>query len=190
MNQTPPAQPVETVLPPPTERYTVLGWIYKNLLTPWYNALLTILALWLIYAIFTPLLRWTFTQARWEVVAVNLRLLMVGQYPKEQVWRLWLSLHILAFIIGLSWGSFVRGRRWLGLFLLAIPWGLALIRGFSASTRTHLAILPFVALIAFSLARIGNLRVRQHILTLWGSYFILFILLVRGLTPPDSWFPV
>lgn len=190
MKQASPAPTAESVLPPPTERYTVLGWVYKNLLTPWYNALLTILALWLIYAIFTPLLRWAFTQARWEVVAVNLRLLMVGQYPKDQVWRLWLSLHILAFVIGLSWGAFVRGRRWLGLFLIAIPWALALIRGFSASTRTHLTLLPFVALIAFFLARIGNPRVRRHIPTLWVSYFVLFILLVRGLTPPDGWFPV
>lgn len=180
----------ETTLPPPTERYTLLGWVYKNLLTPWYNALLTLLALWLIYAIFTPLLRWAFTAARWEVIAVNLRLLMVGQYPKEHLWRIWLSVHMLAFVVGLSWGSLARGRRRIGLFLLILPWLLALIPGFSIATRTHLLILPFVAFIAYWLARLGTSQVRKHLVTFWTSFFILFILLVRGLTPPDGWFPV
>nr|BAL44364.1 polar amino acid ABC transporter inner membrane subunit [uncultured bacterium]BAL56562.1 L-amino acid transport system permease protein [uncultured Chloroflexota bacterium] len=172
------------------ERYTILGWIYKNLLNPWYNALLTVLALWLIYALSVPLLRWAFTQARWEVIAVNLRLFIAGQYPEEERWRLWLSLHIFAFVIGFSWAIFARGRRWIGLALLLTPWALALIPGFSTATRTHLLVLSIVTLIAFFLARNGGPGARRYLITLWISSFLLFILLVRGLTPPDGWFPV
>jgi len=180
----------DTALPPPVERYTVLGWVYKNLLTPWYNALLTFLALWLIYVIFLPLGRWAFTAARWEVIAVNLRLLMIGQYPKEQVWRIWLALHFLAFVIGLTWGSLTRRWRSPVLAMMFFPWGLALIPGFSSSTRTHLAILPLIALIAFGIAQAAQSAARRQVIPLWVSYFILFILLIRGLTPPEGWFPI
>lgn len=68
----------QDVLPPPVERYTILGWMYRNLFSSWFNALLTFAAVALVYAIGKPLLTWTFSQARWEVVTVNIRLLMVG----------------------------------------------------------------------------------------------------------------
>ncbi len=35
-------------LPPPFERYTLLGWLLRNLFSTWYNALLTVLCLALI----------------------------------------------------------------------------------------------------------------------------------------------
>lgn len=180
----------EEVLPPPLERYTFLGWIYRHLLTPWYNLLLTVLALGVLYAILIPLFRWAIEAARWEVIAVNLRLLMVGQYPKEQLWRIWLSLHVLAAVIGLTWGSFVRGRRGLGLAFLVMPWLLAAIPGFSATTRAHLLVLPLVAAVAFALARLAGPTLRRQIPTLWVTYFLLFILLVRGLTQPEGWLPL
>ncbi len=180
----------DTVLPPPVERYTVLGWVYKNLLTPWYNALLTLLALWLIYVIFLPIARWAFTAARWEVIAVNLRLLMIGQYPKDQIWRIWLALHFLALVIGLTWGSLARRWRNPVLVIMLLPWGLALIPGFSSSTRMHLAILPLLVLIAFGIAQAARGAARRQVIPLWVSYFILFILLIRGLTPPEGWFPL
>ncbi len=180
----------DTVLPPPVERYTVLGWVYKNLLTPWYNALLTLLALWLIYVIFLPIARWAFTAARWEVIAVNLRLLMIGQYPKDQIWRIWLALHFLALVIGLTWGSLARRWRNPVLAIMLLPWGLALIPGFSSSTRMHLAILPLLVLIAFGIAQAARGAARRQVIPLWVSYFILFILLIRGLTPPEGWFPL
>ena len=63
------------VLPPPTERYTLIGWLHKNLFSTWYNTLLTFLALGMIYALLKPVMTWLFTQANWEVVQVNIRLL-------------------------------------------------------------------------------------------------------------------
>src|SRR3990170_2251085 len=112
------------VLPPPIERYTVLGWIYKNLFNTWYNALLTFLAAGIIFAIGKPVLTWAVGQARWEVISVNIRLLMVGQYPLDQLWRVWLCLHILGAIAGLSWGVWIRRYRIFGLFFLAALPGL------------------------------------------------------------------
>ncbi len=171
------------ILPPPVERYTVLGWIYKNLFSTWYNGLLTFLALALVYAIARPVLTWAFTQARWDVVTVNMRLLMVGQYPPAQLWRVWLCVHLLAAIGGLSWGVWIRGRRLLGMILLAAPLGLAFgaMQGDSPA-RIHLLVLPVVALAAFVLGRLAGRRIQRTVITLWLVYLPLGMLIIAGVS--------
>lgn len=177
------ASPTSNVLPPPVERYTVLGWIYKNLFSNWYNALLTFLALALVYAIARPVLTWALTQANWKVVTVNIRLLMVGQYPVTELWRVWLCVHLLAAIGGLSWGIWIHRYRILGLIVLAAP--LALAFGAIASgsaARTHLIVLPVVAAAGFVLGRLAGRRIQRTVITLWLVYLPLVILIVSGLT--------
>ncbi len=177
------ASPSSNILPPPVERYSLLGWIYKNLFSTWYNGLLTILALALVYAIAKPVLSWAFTQARWDVVTVNMRLLMVGQYPPTELWRVWLCLHLLAAIGGLSWGIWIQGRRLLGLILLAAPVALAFgaIQGDSPA-RIHLLVLPMVALAAFVLGRLAGRRIQRTVITLWLIYLPLGMLIIAGLS--------
>lgn len=175
--------PSSNILPPPVERYTVLGWIYKNLFSTWYNGLLTFLALGLIYAVTRPVLTWAFTQARWAVVTVNMRLLMVGQYPLTELWRVWLCVHLLAAIGGLSWGIWIRRYRALGWILLVAPPGLALaMLDPSSPARIHLLVLPVVMLAGFVLGRLGGKRIQRTVLTFWLIYLPLVILLVNGLT--------
>jgi general L-amino acid transport system permease protein len=74
---------------------TPLVWLRKNLFNTWYNTLLTLVCLWLIGLVGKGLLIWIFTQAQWAVVALNLRLFLVGRYPPNQTWRLWLALLVL-----------------------------------------------------------------------------------------------
>ncbi len=177
------ASPSSKILPPPVERYTVLGWIYKNLFSTWYNGLLTLLALALVYAVARPVLTWAFTQARWDVVTVNMRLLMVGQYPPAELWRVWLCVHLLGAIGGLSWGIWIRGRRLLGVMLLALPLALAFgaLHGDSPA-RIHLIVLPVVALAGFVLGRLGGKRIQRTVITLWLVYLPLGMLIIAGLT--------
>ena len=100
-----------TVLPPPSERIGALKWLRENLFSSWYSALLTAFAIWLIYSISIPTLRWVFTEARWGVISANLRLLMVGQYPAikpsadfptDQIWRIYACGISLVILIVLS----------------------------------------------------------------------------------------
>jgi general L-amino acid transport system permease protein len=87
-------------------------WVRQNLLSTWYNALLTLISLVVIVTTVTALGTWIFTQAQWEVVTVNLRLIFVGRYPVEQIWRLWLVLLLLVTVPALSWGAMQSwGRR-------------------------------------------------------------------------------
>ncbi len=170
------------VLPPPTERITVLGWIQRNLLSPWYNALLTVIGLGIAYAILVPIVRWALTQAEWQVIAVNLRLFMVGQYPKEALWRVWALLYLLAFTAGWAWGVLLgKGYRVAGLVLLAAPVALALMP-FTPAVRLRWFTLAVTAALAWTAGYRFRERVwaRRAALALLFLYFPVVIVVIRG----------
>jgi general L-amino acid transport system permease protein len=173
--------PSSNVLPPPVERYTVLGWIYKNLFSSWFNSLLTFAAAALVYWMAKGLITWAVTTARWEVVVVNTRLLMVGQYPVAELWRVWLCVHLLAVVGGLSWGVWVRGYRLVGLLALAALPALALAVT-NSSARAHLLAAPAIALVAYVLGRLAGRRLQRTLITLWIVYLPLVLLIVNGVS--------
>jgi general L-amino acid transport system permease protein len=80
-----------------------IAWLRKNLFNSWFNSLLTLVCLWIIYQVIGGIVSWLTTQAQWSVVAANLRLFFVGRYPIGQSWRLWCALAILIGLIAL-WG--------------------------------------------------------------------------------------
>ena len=182
--------PSKNILPPPIERYTLLGWIYKNLFNTWYNAVLTFLAFGIVYAIAHPVLVWALEKARWEVVIVNMRLLMVGQYPQDQIWRVWLCLHLLGAIAGLSWGVWIHKYRIFGILCLAALLGLAFIPTMTVTTRGHLLALTVIALVSYILARMAGRTIQRTVINLWLFYFPIVILVIRGLAPESGWFRV
>jgi general L-amino acid transport system permease protein len=179
------------VLPPPIQRYTLLGWLYRNLFNNWYNGLLTFASVGLVYALGKPVLTWALTTARWDVITVNIRLLMVGQYPIDQIWRAWLCVHILAAMGGLSWGIWVRRYRWLGVLLLACPLALAAVPSLAVSAaRPHLFALSLISAIAFALGRLSGKRAQRTAIGLWLVYLPLVILIVGGATSTSGWLPI
>jgi general L-amino acid transport system permease protein len=170
----------DNVLPPPVERYTVLGWMYRNLFSSWLNALLTFAAVALVYTLGKGLITWAVTEANWDVVLVNMRLLMVGQYPVTEMWRVWLCLHLLAAVGGLSWGIWVRGYRLVGLIVLASLLGVAMAVE-NSSARAHLIAAPVIAVAAFGLGRLAGRRIQRTVITLWIAYLPLALLIVNGI---------
>ena len=87
---------------PPRLAVGPFAWLRKNLFSTWYNALFTFAALWLLYTFLKPAALWARTEARWGVIEANLTLFMIGQYPREQIWRVWLVIYLLADLIDLS----------------------------------------------------------------------------------------
>lgn len=79
-------------------------WLKKNLFSTWYNSILTIICLLLIYWIATSLIDWAYNQAKWTVLTANLRIFLVGYYPEALLWRLWTVLGIIVGLAGFSWG--------------------------------------------------------------------------------------
>jgi len=120
------------VLPPPSERIPVLRWLRQNLFSSWLSAILTIVSAALIVALVVGLLRWAITSARWEVIPANLKLLLVGTYPRAELWRVWTTLYTIAFLVGVSsrlHGGLIRRIAWAGSIFAAamaiLPFPLA-----------------------------------------------------------------
>ena len=112
-------------LPPPKSVIGPVAWLRENLFSGWVNSLVTVLIgaalLWLVLTIG----QWVLTEARWSVVTNNLRLFLIGQYPADQAWRLWLDMAIISVLAGLSAGAWGRATRALGITLSACQLMLA-----------------------------------------------------------------
>jgi general L-amino acid transport system permease protein len=176
------AEPTHSdVLPPPTERFSLLGWLRKNLFGSWLDALLTVFSLVFIYFILRGFLNWTLNTAQWEVIPVNLRLFMVGQYPIDEVWRIWLAVDLVVLLAGISWGVWVqRTRRMAGIFLLSLPVILALF-DFALRVRINLLLLSVVGLAGWFVGQWRPKLMRRIAVNAWIWIFPIFIVLVRGL---------
>jgi general L-amino acid transport system permease protein len=101
------AEPVAPVPEPepPARNLTPRQWVHLNLLSSPLNVVLTVVcgvvAGWLTFR----LARWVFVTADWAIVRVFLRIFMVGLFPADQLWRLWVSAYVLAATFGLAGGA-------------------------------------------------------------------------------------
>ncbi len=131
------------IMAPPSERIGLLKWLKENLFSSPLSALLTLATGWLILSVVPAVLRWVFTEARWQVIAANLRLLLVGQYPGikpstdfpvDQVWRVYACLILLALFLLISFfGRYDKVARKISniAWLLFIPLILVIVAGFT-----------------------------------------------------------
>ncbi len=189
MSATTPSLPSRAeVLPPPTERYTALGWLRKNLFSTWYNALLTVIFSAIVVLLLRGFLEWAFTQARWEVITTNLRLFMVGQYPAAATWRAWACVILLALLIGLSWGIWGRNQRAGAIAFGALPFLLAILAQDEA--RVALLIVGVASAVGFALSRWRGAQLQRISIIGWVVYFPLVILLISGFGGADGPLPL
>lgn len=180
------------VLPPPTLRYGPLRWLRENLFSTWYNTLLTLLCLWGLYAALSALLGWAFTRADWAVIPANLKLLLVGTYPTEMLWRVWAVLYLVVLLLGGSaglWGGLLRdasvavSAAFMLLALLPFGVGEQILLG-------GLALLELGAMgVGWVLRRSALERWgKRAVLGLWVLSPVLVVVLIGGL-PGSSWLP-
>lgn len=156
----------------------VVGWLKKNLFSSWYNTLLTLVTLWLIYRLGGGLLSWVFFTANWGVIGRNLQVFMVGGYPAEQLWRVWTVVAMASLWSGITWGAWARMNRMsaigLGVALLALQ-----LLPISTSSRIWIAVsvllIPTGVLIGARL-----LKVRTWLVLLWGPLFVAALFVLSG----------
>jgi general L-amino acid transport system permease protein len=177
---------VSKELPPPAERNTVLGWLRRNLFSTWYNALLTIVMLVVIAWAVRGLIVWALETARWEVVITNFRLFMVGQYPLNELWRIWVVLILFAALSGLSWGVWLRQVRGMGVGLAASPFVLALVAPVSPPSRVWLALAGVAGIVGYFAGRAWPQALRRLALVAWVLLGPLAIVMIAGLGGQDG----
>ena len=162
----------------PRERITPLKWLQINLFSSWYNSILTFVCLAIIYMVLSPLLTWIFTQANWDVVTVNLRLFMIGLFPVEQVWRIWVCVALVTSLLGLSWGIWPQVIRG-----VAVAYGCALILlallPFSGTTRISLLVCGLLIFSGFFLGRLFADRSRWVVIG-WVLTLPFIVYFLRG----------
>ena len=116
---------------PPLDASGPIGWIRQNLFNGRLNTLLTVAALLLLIKTVPPLLSWALFKATWvsdvacdaaregacwAFVAEKFRILMVGIYPEQQLWRPMVFFGLLASVVLATLFRLVNGRT------LAILW--------------------------------------------------------------------
>jgi general L-amino acid transport system permease protein len=112
-------------LPPPSAAIGPVAWLRKNLFSGPVSSLMTVLIGGLLLALAVAFAQWAVSEARWDVITRNMRLFLIGQYPADLAWRIWLSLLILSGLAGLSAGAFGRTTRALAISLSAFQAMLA-----------------------------------------------------------------
>jgi len=195
-------------LEPPRLSLGVFGWLKKNLFSTWYNTVLTFIALWFIYTVLSQMIVWAFTSARWQVITANLRLFMVGPYPPDQVWRVWLVLCIVSTLMGLSAGVFGGTMRTFARWLAAAYATLIVLDVIAEqtqpfveftrrwSTGQFMSALPGIVWLLINLALLGGgwwigrerTAWRGRIVAAWFVSFFVTVALLQGFGR-DTWLP-
>ena len=126
-------------LAPPQASSGRAAWVRANLFSSWANSLVTVLLGVALIIIGLLVIDWAL-RARWGVITTNLRQFLIGFYPLDQAWRVWLTLAMFSALAGLTGGYHRRGpirtlAVWFGVGqgLLA---GLAAVAAFEAIAVT------------------------------------------------------
>ena len=180
----------------------MIAWIKENLLATKIDMLLTISGAFVIYFIGSLFFTFVFT-SDWTLIEVNRKILLVGLFPEEDLWRIWTIFYISSFLIS-STISFIYGFQIktsiLYIGMLIIPFlifttssmliNVVLLLFFSLMfyisiyfTRTNykkiisrgliISWIIFIPFMFFLLAIAGGPKV-----TLWGGFFVNIILAI------------
>ncbi len=157
-------------------------WLKKNLFSTWYNAVVTLISLLFIYWIGRAFIEWAFTQAQWQVIEANLKLLFVGYYPQELLWLIWTTLGAIVWLGGCSWGilsnsSFLSNRK--SLVILGIICAVFISVAFSVDRSNYILLsLPVIFVAGYFLGQqIKRLfpELKSWLALIWLVSFFVFL---------------
>ncbi len=179
-----------TVLRPPTPP-GLLRWLRRNLFNTWYNALLTVISLVVILLVLRTALNWVLFKANWAPISNSLKLLAVGQYPPDQMWRVGTIVLMISFLFGISWRVWGGTVRTFAL-ALAIAFGLLALMPISFSKmglniRLWFLANPFLIFIGYQVGRLP-IGTGRWVLLGWVLSLALTFLLLVGIQGM-SWLP-
>jgi general L-amino acid transport system permease protein len=170
-------------LPPPAYTSGPAGWLRANLFPSWVSAISTIVVGLVLVLLLVLIAEWMLN-ARWGVVTQNLRLFLIGQYPIEAAWRIWLALAGLSVLSGLTAARAGDAVRTLAVWLAAAQGLLGVLVLFSnLGPIVSGALVANAALlwIAYAVALRRPLP-RRALAIAWLVYVPAAFLIVHGLS--------
>lgn len=171
------------VIKPPKSSQHVSVWLKENLFSTWYNTLLTIGTVGIIYLLCRAILVWAFTEADWGVIPANMQLFLLGAYPRAEIWRVWLVLYTICALLGISggvWGGlvfrFAVGIAGIGVLCAILPISSWVTRGWTLGTVGTLG----VFLVLGVRLRGAVSKLRPWLLGAWLLSFPWTLVTLRG----------
>lgn len=158
-----------------------ITWLKKNLFSNWANSILTIISLTIIYFTVVNVVTWVFTAADWRPVVGAPLLYLIGQYNRAEMWRPGLSLWLITFLIGMSWGVWERYVKLFAIFLAGLLGFLAVVPletpTITLGVRAAFLVNPVLIYMGYLLGRSRSIR-EQHVISLWLIASILIVLVI------------
>ena len=168
---------------PPISSSSPVEWGRKNLFSTWYNGILTVVCLLVLFQALKTLIPWLFIQAQWAVVQTNLRLFFVGLFPQQLYWRVWFSIEIIAAIAALSWGfSQKNSRLWSHpvLFALSIAISAAIFLPIDLTSRLWLLAIIVIAAASVWIGRQLSPNIGSRLPIAWPVSFLIILWFIKG----------
>ncbi|MHC0065552.1 amino acid ABC transporter permease [Nostoc sp. UIC 10890] len=160
-----------------------LLWLRKNLFSTWYNSLLTVAYLVLLFWAVRGIITWATTQAQWAVIQVNLPLFLVGRFPQTLYWRIWIVLAIASILAAITVGIFF-GKQQLtkrGIALFAFIIGILLfVLPLDFTSRLWLLLIAILLFVGFWLGGKFTKVVTPWLSLLWLLSFPIILWLIGG----------
>ncbi|MGI4837420.1 MAG: amino acid ABC transporter permease [Janthinobacterium lividum] len=160
-------------MPPPGKVFGPMAWMRNNLFDGWFNTLLTLVAVYLIYLIIPPLLEWAIFKASWVgttqadcnkegacwvFIIQRFGQFMYGYYPAEFRWRV--DLTVVLAIIGV-----------VPLFIAKVP-----KKGYYG-----LGFIILYPIIAYFLLHGGAFGLENVATSQWGGLMLTLVIAVVGI---------
>ncbi len=173
----------------PPEGPGAIRWLRQNLFSSWFNTLLTLVSIVILYFTVTGLFRWIFFGADWTPIVNFPTLYLIGQYPRDQLWRLGLSLWLVALMFGVSWGFWGDLLRTFAIplaFLLgAIAFFPTTSETFTMAIRIAFLVNPILILIGYWIGKRSVLR-SSMVLSAWVIISLFIPILLRGFSGNET----
>jgi general L-amino acid transport system permease protein len=169
--------------PPVSESPTPVNWVRKNLFSTWYNSLLTVVCLSIVFQSLKGFGIWVTTKAQWQVIEANLPLFFAGRFPRELHWRLWIIMGIIALLSGLTLGNFQRKvSLWNRTLLIIIGIGLVTILILPNDFKSRLTLLGdiIIAVVGYWGGKQINSQITRWLPLAWICSFPVILWLIKG----------
>ena len=159
---------------PPLSETSILGWMQKNLFSSFFNSVLTIITLYIVYLTLKGVYVWGFadatfvaenrrecydnslTGACWAGVIDWMDNIMYGRYPRDEIWRINLGGLLLVLWMLPLWVSNVKGKIFVGISVVMLYPFLAGYLFSGGAKGLFMQVLVSGAIVAF-IANMANL---------------------------------
>lgn len=127
-------------------------WVRYNLFATPSSSVVSVVAIPLTLYIGYRAAKWALFQAHWSVISDNLQVLLVGTFPRDQLWRAAAAGGILSVLVGFTLGLVLMNGRWRGVAAIGAVCGSAAIVAMLTEQPALAGTFGCLALVALSRA--------------------------------------